>query len=411
MIRHYGKKISSIATAFSRFPAGEKLLAKEFSPIHSITDEQMIQSISCPGFLQRFNTDTMRIQSEYVHQFNTHTQGSEIVRTGTILDSDGNPYQMQLARDLASVGICVTDPSTNLPVIRLALRDRNLDGKPESTSPYYLKTIGGVTHKDVPERSFMLGEGNWYNASPEDTTPNGMRAVEFSIISSDPKKLIIDRLNGKVDKLPVSPKSLAAFIDDPFALIPFSDMTENNINLWWKHWYQIVQRGIRDGKEIPYPGQTSQRGFSGFFDHVVSHVSKNLKEVGYTHLSGSPTWYYVWHMNMSHGFQPQDEKQHYEALRFFDQLHNVQFKTQEGKTMTLGETDLKKPLQSWFAVAPFMMALHPFYEPQLDIKPEYREQFLHMYKSMKEHLKGEGESTIITYPLYPGRNLWHNKPL
>ncbi len=371
----------------------------------------MVQAVSCPGFMQRFDTGTISVQPEYVHQFNTHTQASEVVRTGTILDREGKPYQVQLARDLASVGICVVDPESSLPIVKLALRDRNLDGHPESTSPYYLKAIGGVDRAHIPKRSFLLGESNWYNSAPGDIVPEGMKAVEFSIVSSDPKKLIIDRLNGKIDKLPVSPKSLAAFIDDPFALIPFTEMTKGNINLWWKHWYQIVQRGIREGKEIPYPGQTSQRGFSGFFDHVLSHVGSYLKNEGYTHLSGSPTWYYVWHMNMSHGFVPQDRQQHQEALGFFDRLNGVQFKTQGGEIRALGETDKRKPLLSWFAVAPFMIALHPSYEPELDIRPEYREQFSHMYQSMREQLKGKDNSTIITYPLYPGRNLWHNKPL
>lgn len=406
------KKTKDIPNAtILRSQTGEWGGKKEISPIQTITDEQILQAISCPGFLERFDIGTAFIPPEYGTQFNTHTQANELTKTGSISDNEGKPFQMQFSRDLDSVGICVADPRSNLPVIRLVLRDRHLDGHPESTSPYYLNTIGGVKQANIPKRSFMLGGGNWYNAAVEDTVPEGMKAVEFSIISSDPKKLIIDRLNGKVDKLTVSPKSLAAFIDDPFALIPFSDMTENNINLWWKHWYQVVQRGIREEKEIPYPGQTSQRGFSGFFDHVVSNVSVLLKNARYTHLSGSPTWYYVWHMNIAHGFQPQDREQHHEALRFFDHLHKIQFKTQEGKVVRLAETDLHKPLPSWFAVAPFMMALHPTYEPKLDINVQYLEKFLYMYRSMKEQLKGENESTIITYPLYPGRNLWHNKPL
>lgn len=385
---------------------GEKHKSHEVSPVNRLTDNQLIQTLQCPGFLNVFDIQSLTFSHNgYGQQYFLHTGAVAQVKRGTITGVNGEQYSVSLIRDLDNAGVHVTNLDGKV-VTKVSYRDRRCDGTPEATPPTILRYVGGVCANQIPERSKEIGATSWYYSGPTDVELPERKSVEFSIASSNPLLQIEDLLKHKEGKLSVNPKMLASFIDNPFAYIPFDQPNKENIDKWWTLWWHVVQRGLRE-KKIPYPGQTSQSGFTGFFDHVLHESKALLEPLGYTHLSGVPTWGYVWNLNLKNGFQPDDVVQHQEALTFFDKVRAVTLP--DGRK--LEELNYKSGLHSWLAVAPFIMQLNPSYEPELHIDHKYvNGDFKALFGSMKKQLVTENNE-VWTYPLAPGRNLWHSLEL
>ncbi len=390
-----------------QIPRQERQLL-EASPLHRITDGQLLKAVSCTGFLERFRPETEQLEPEYRPIVNAHTEGYEMVREGHIQDRDGQEYGVRYARDLDNIGLTIHH-ADGTPIVHLKLRDREFDGTLEATSPHYLQTIGGVAEENIPYRSRFLGGTNWYYSGERDVPPH--KSVEFSIVSSDPTKRLDSRLGMKGEALWVPAERLARFIDDPFAFIPFNNPTPSALNEWYTMWWQVANRGLR-GKSIPFPGQTSENGFRGFFKHTVAEVSQLIGDLGYTHLSGVPTWQYVWSLNLANGFFPDHSDHHEQALSFFTALDEMQLphpgRKRRESDRRVGHLDQKDPLRSWLAVLPFAMNAQPDFVPHLAIAPELSQGFDTIYQTMHAHL-GQPDGSVRSYPLNPANNLWHSK--
>lgn len=382
-------------------------LTHEHAPVNRLSDAQLLSAIMCKGFQNAMQMNTLRFTDQKYHEvLSPETGGRLHIKTGHMLDQHGNDVDVRLVRDLDNAGVVVRD-RRNDELTHVIYRDRSHDGTLGATPPHILTMIGSHPPDTIPERSHKVGATSWYYSSPTDVQADGRRSVEFSITSSDPSKSIEHFLEQKENKLSVPPKLLAQFIDNPFSYIPFDHPTPEAMNQWWTLWWHVVQRGLRE-KKIPYPGQTSQSGFEGFFTHVLETSKQLLKPLGYTHLSGVPTWYYVWNLNIKNGFVPDDTNQHAEATAFFERLHRV--KLPSGKR--LDELDYKSGLYSWIAVAPFMMQLAPEYIPELHIDHKFvNGDFKDLYQGMMDQFYDKDQRAFYTYPLAPGRNLWHSLDL
>lgn len=427
------------------------LKENEFSPLHRISDKELLAAIACPGFKEKFALETSNIplddklsdDKKYRREIDPLTQAEFLIKELKIADKNGKEYNLRFTRDLDNLGIYLYDKDSNLNLIKFNLRDRHCDGDFSATPPFFLSEIplflkhlqknnnGNFSNLkipakplEIPSRSKKIGTTNWYYSALEDKIDAGKRGVEFSIVSSHPDSLIAKKLEVKADKLysGINLKSFAEFIDDPFAFIPFKNPTEENLSLWWKYWFQVVNRGLR-GKIIPYPGQTSQNSFNGFFNHILEQSRKLLKSLGFTHLSGVPTWYYVWQINIAKKFQPDNQKMHQETLDFFKNLWEIEipnsFKNSLGRSKLFSVKELtdqekinkvkRDPLLSWFATAPYVLMLNPEFTPQLNLKTEHNESFKQTLINLKTGFTKNGK--ISHYPLFPGRNLWHSLEL
>ncbi len=389
----------------------EKLpfLTSEHARIHALNDGQLLQTILCDGFKNAVKLNTLSFPSKaYGESRILHTGGNAHIKRGSLESKDGTQLSVSLIRDIDNAGVIVQNCDGE-EITKVVFRDRRADGTLGATPPAILTHVGKKAPSDVPTRSRQVGATSWYYSSPEDVQIVGRKSIEFSITSSNPEQSIAHLLEQKQSKLSVDAKQLASFIDDPFAYIPFDQPTPDNINKWWTLWWHVIQRGVRQ-KKIPFPGQTSQSGFKGFFDHVVTKSKELLKPLGYTHLSGVPTWYYVWNLNMKKGFQPDNPEQHEEALQFFSKLDGVVVPSHPPKK--LEELEHKSALASWIAVAPFMMQLSPEFVPELNIDHTFvNGDFKAIYASMMEQFYNKEQRAFYTYPLAPGRNLWHSLDL
>ena len=383
----------------------EKSTSQERSPFHQINDAQLLKVLKCSGFYTVFNPDSLTFSSSGYQKRNIpYTEAKAAVKQGTIEGLDGEKYQVLFLRDFDNAGVSIV--SNGKVITKINYRDRRFDGTPGASPPKMLQIIGHIAEDKIPSRSRQIGATSWYYSGQTDAVAPGRKSVEFSITSSNPLYKIVDSLRQKKDKLSGNHEALAAFIDNPFAYIPFTKPEKENVDKWWTLWWYVVQRGLRD-KKIPYPGQTSQSGFTGFFDHVL-HASKELlAPLGYSHLSGVPTWGYVWNLNLKNGFQPDNIDQHTEAIDFFEKISSI--KLPDGRR--LDDVHFKSGLHSWFAVAPFMLQVAPHYEPELKIDHKYvNGDFMALFNSMQKQLINEKDE-VYTYPLAPGRNLWHSLQL
>lgn len=376
-------------------------LHSEQNPLHAISQEELLGALSCKGFVSKYDVSSVKHGKRNL----VHQNGAwGLDQTATISDSQHTKkYKLHFVEDLDNSGIIVTDGQNTTTYSKIVLRDRSHDGSPEATPPHYLQVINGYSAKDIGERSKKLAFTTWSYSNPSDVIRTGQHAVELSIVSADPEQVLLDRLLKK-NRLFVDPKQLSQFIDDPFSYIPFGFSDPKEIDLWWKYWFQVVDRGLR-GKEIPQPGQTAQRGFEGFFKHTISASEKLAKECGYTHLTAVPTWTYVFHAFLENGFVPTNKKQAEEAFNFLNSL---------GKTELLNGEQLsthhpKDPLFSWLAVAPYVIELNTNHMPNLGIDETREQRFQMLYMNLKKSLQ-QGD-TVLTYPLAPGRNFWLEKKL
>lgn len=376
-------------------------LNSEKNPLHGISQERLLGALSCKGFVSKYDVGSVKLgKKNLVYQ----NRAWGLDQTATISDSQHKKkYQIHYVTDLDNNGVIVTDAQNTTTYSKIVLRDRSHDGSPEATPPHYLQVINGYSAKDIGERSKKLAFTTWGYSNPGDTLKQGQRAVELSIVSADPEKALLDRLLQK-NRLFVDAKQLAEFIDDPFSYIPFGFSDPKEIDLWWKYWFQVVDRGLR-GKEIPQPGQTAQRGFEGFFKHTIHASEEIAKECGYTHLTAVPTWSYVLHAFLENGFIPTNQEQFEEALQFVDALG----KTELPNGNTLDSYHPKDPLYSWLAVAPFVIELNPNHVPNLNIDKTRVERFNLLFQNLKKSI--QSDSKVLTYPLAPGRNFWLEKKL
>lgn len=370
-------------------------LRSEPLPIHSIDDKSLLSMIACNGFRNNFYLESLtKRQSRIVN--NDGAIGLD--QTSSIMSKDGAPYKVHFVTDRDNRGVILTDHTNQQVITKVILRDRHNDGTLEATPPKFLKMINGIPTDQIPPRSKEVGFTNWGYSNPGDKQARGQRGVELSIVSADPNQALLERLIKK-NRLFVNPIELAHFIDDPFAYIPFENASAQSIDTWWKYWFQVVDRGIR-GKSIPQPGQTSQRGFEGFFKNVVEEAKLAVKEAGYTHLTAVPTWTYVWHSFIENGFVPVDQAQAKETTEFLERIASIQLPGGE----CLSSLSPKHPLASWLSVAPFVLALNPDHTPHLNIDDVREERFQSTYNALKNAV--QSGDTIKTYPLSPGRNLW-----
>lgn len=377
--------------------------------LQEIPVERLLAMASCQNFQEQINLNKLELTSDWINQYNHKTQASWQICLGTIANFQGQLHQLQAWRDLDNLGLAIFGfENPDQIILRLNLRDRRCDGTDEATSPYYLQTVGGLTPTQIPPRSKQLGATNWYYSNPDyDKPPIGMLGAEFSITASDPRSCLEPLLLKKAGKLTVDPRQLYQFIDDPFAQIPYNDVNEMSLNSWYQHWWQVVNRGLR-GKSIPYPGQASQTGYKGFFQHVIKETGQTLRDLDYSHLCGVPTWRYVWGLNLYNGFLPENNGQHQQAVNFFNQQNEIELPSFSHKYLQkdkLGDLDNRHPLHSWFAILPFVLELDPEINPQVNLNREFATNFNETLECAKTvYCQNDN---VITYPLRPGQNLWH----
>jgi len=164
-------------------------------------------------------------------------------------------------------------------------------------------------------------------------------------------------------------------------------------------------------KDIPQPGQTLQRGFSGFFTHLTQSVEQLAKKGGYSHVTAVPTWTYVWHAFVERGYMPTDADQDNEVQDFFRRIGSVAFPKDiaQQDSQLLSSLPQKHPLISWMSVAPFALQLNPDYVPHLGLDEAREKRFQEIFHNLKNAV--QSEEGLKTYPLSPGRNLWLSKKL
>lgn len=386
-----------------------------FSKLAKVGDGELFGAICCQGAQDIFRVEEFDpdVPSSYEEVINSETGALHWMRKQELKDRRGIPYTVIFKQDLdnRSVEIAKRSDTGNLTVSRLNIRDRSYDGMPESTSPRFLNT------SDVPARSGFIGGTLWDYSNPNvDRQLPGRSSVEISRVSSDPERIIFDRLAEKEEKLydSVTPNELSRFIDDPFVALPFADPSKDSLSHWYKLWWQVVNRGIR-GKEIAYPGQVSERGFKNFSPHVLKSLPDILDQHGYSYISSVPTWAYVWKMNINgSGFSPDNLDQHDEAIVFFDRLGNVELPVTNDNGnrnhRRVRELSEKDPVISWLSVVPFALQLDPNIQPKLDIKRQHQEAFDELFSSIKDNIV-MSDGSVSTYPLSPSRNLWHSKKI
>lgn len=386
-----------------------------FKPVTRIPDKAMLGAIACKGVLDTFNLEDLHLPDgglKYRDVLDSTTGAVLWKAEIPVFDKSGQVFSAVFTRDLDNRGISLVRESPqegNLVVVKLNLRDRNHDGTEESTPPGFRR------RESFPARTGLIGGTNWTYDDPHvDLQLSGRASVEISRVSSDPNpvRVIFDRLNHKGERLypRVTPYELARFIDDPFAALPFKDPSPENLTTWYRNWWQVVNRGLR-GKWIAYPGQVSERGFSGFSSHVLDQLPSLLKSKEYTHISSVPTWIYVWKMNLQNsGFTADHPAHHQEVLDFLKKLGNVELPVLNNGHIKdhrrVSDLPEKDSLISWLAVMPFALKINQSLNPDLGIQPEHQQAFDDLYNSLRENLVIS--SGVTTYPLAPGRNLWQS---
>jgi len=392
------------------------------SPVARIEPSVLIEAIACPAFRHRFDVEHMQVVQPF-HRAPMENGAYAFIQEGFIPERSGDCHPVKWTRDRNGSMVQVCSPDGRYELMHLGLRDRREDGTPESTPPQFLTDIGGMDPDSVPSASYGTGATNWYYASPRfDVQPPGIRSAEFSIGSADSQTFLSNLLSRNPEKtarlFDQDPEGLADFIRDPFAQIPGPRAEGQDIDRWYRNWWQVANRGLR-GKFIPYPGQTATYGFKGYFSHVVEQSEALLKRLGYTHLSGVPSYHHVWNLNLEHGFEPENPEIHERALEFDRALKSVPIPDLSGAKAsrrlsdTLRGTDgglrTRGPLLSWYALLPFTLQAHPNHHPVININHGVEEQFQEAFgRAAETFCTGSG---IITYPLAPGENLWHSKQL
>lgn len=357
----------------------QKSINTETSPLSSVTNERLFNTIQCPGFLLHFNVNSLKETERIV----INNYGARGVDQGAdIADKNGNLYRVHFVEDIDNRGIIVTTLDGSQIVTKVVLRNRTDDATLGATPPEFLYTINGVPLDQAPPRSKELAFTTWSYSNPGDKLPDGTRMAELSIVSADPERELLNQLIKK-NSLFVPSEQLARFIDDPFSYIPRGNaINEDSINTWWKYWFQVVNRGLRN-KSIPQPGQTSQKGFEGFFSHSLSEAEDISKSAGYTHLSAVPTWTYVWHSFIEKGYLPTDSVQGQEAETFINMIRSI---TLLDDTL-LTSLSPKNPIASWLAVAPYVIELSNDKVPVLGIDDEREARFHELYSRLKAAVK------------------------
>ena len=388
----------------------ENVISQE-KGIHSISERELLRIVSCSSFCEEFSPEIINLEPLYRRELNKNTKAWQQIKRGEVKRKDGEIFDLMFTKDLDNFGVKILNSRIDSPILYLNFRDRSHDGTPNASPPEYLTRFSNE-QINIPDRSNYIGGTNWYYSSPEyDTQLPGRRCVEFSIVSSDPCSMLVEKLIPKEQKLLISPEKLCHFIDDPFSFIPeFSDY-KAMMNDWYLMWWQVVNRGLR-GKTIPLPGQTSEKGFKGFFREITANSKEVLSRLGYTHLSGVPTWSYVWKLNMLNGFLPDNREMHEQSVEFFTELDSVeipQFAKNTLKADVLGDLDDKNPLKSWYAVLPFILEVNPEFQPDFEINSDYKKNFDNTLIKVKETIIKSDK--ILTYPLRPGKNLWHSLKL
>lgn len=391
----------------------------ESAPLHALSDTDLLACIKCPGFQERFDEHSYHLTSKtFTRGYNKSSEALCLARRGEIKGKDGSDFIIFFVGDLDGVGIQIVAPETEEEIIKLHFRDRRYDGTRQATPQGYLKKFEKLSEGEIPARSKFLGATNWYHSSPDWDKPlEGRRAVEFSIVSSDNKMRIAPNLERKKDRLWVNPETYFHFIDDPYAFIPEDKEDEKALNDWYAMWWQVCSRGLMKGKSIPLPGQTSQHGFNGFLPHVVNESSRALRPLGYTHLSGVPTWYYVWELFLRNNFLPDDELLHAQACDFFsnviDQIKLPSVAKKRPEQTILRHLDgTCPPLKSWFAVLPYAFLVNRDFQPSLPdgVNDGLQEALNETLRLARERIIDD-QGRIQYYPLLPGKNLWHSRNL
>lgn len=376
-------------------------LKSEPASIHAATRQEILSTTACKGFETQFNINSVALTRKRIISVNG---GFGEDQMATIKRNNGDAYRIHFIRDLDNSGIIVTDEPGKHIVSKVVLRERDHDGTFEACSPYYLKTLDGLTDEQVPSRSRHIGYSAWSYSGDIDKLKQGEKALELSIVSSDSDKALLGMLLKKKG-LFVRPRELAKYIDDPFAYIPMGeDINEQSVTTWWKYWFQVVDRGMR-GKDIPQPGQTSQRGFDGFFSNVLYASEKIAKKTGHTHLTAIPTWSYVWHAFVERGYEPTNKQQEKEAVDFFKRIGTIILP--DGNPVS--HHSPKHPITSWLAIAPFVLQLNPNFVPCIGLDDIREKRFQTIYNQIKNAV--QSDEGVKTYPFFPGRNLWLSKKL
>lgn len=390
---------------------GERLRIPE-RHIRHMSDEELLRIVTCSSFRENYDVENISLEQNYHRYLNPETKAWQKIKEGYCTrKSDSTEYKVFFSRDLDNLGVKFVDKENHCPILYLNFRDRKHDGSLNATSPFYLNAYGDPNNP-IPKRSNYIGGTNWYYSSKEyDTQFKGRKSVEFSIISSDPCSYLSEKLLTKKAKLLIDPLTLCHFIDDPFRFIPNNPGYKAMMDNWYLMWWQVVNRGLR-GKNIPLPGQTSETGFKGFFREIIQNCKEKLPKYGYTHMSGVPTWGYVWRLNILNGFLSDNNDLHMKAVNFFRALDSIKLPSNIAKknnTEFLGDLDDKDPLKSWYAVMPFILKLNPDYCPNLQIEKEYQQNFNEAFSKIRESISINNE--VLTYPLEPGKNLWHSLKL
>lgn len=396
----------------------------ELSPLHAISDRQLIKLIACPGIMKRFNigdlTEKFTLRGNQEVRVNTITGATYTTREEEITDRQGKPFQLEILRDLDSVVIQIKtteEKNGKVPVVKVGLRDREFDGTPKASPQFFLHAFDGIPITSTPERSQWLGAVDWHYSGEFDKVDPNLQAVELSVVSSDPdinvRDLLVQKqLRSERERLWVDPHSLANFIDDPFAQLPEGDPpSESEMNNWYLHWWQVTNRILR-GKPVALPGQTSLKAFEGFLEHVTVQSEQYIKELGYNTLSAVPTWEYVRQKFQRLGFTPDNTIQHQQAEKFTAILENMQLPhlTRRDDNFRTRDFVNRKALISWLAILPFAIQKSPNFSPTLPINSNHEKGFRNVFQAVKDAVS-TNDGTVLTYPLAPGNNLWYSLSL
>lgn len=383
------------------------LLESSPAPLTRITDEELLYAVACPGFRTHFDTSSAKtiytnptckqsvgaVRSERVDRIN-HRNGQQHLLT---FNGDRNTRSAFVKADRGKDVV---------RVIGVRLRDRRDDGTPAATPPAYLRSIGGFDPSEIPLESYGVGDTDWYYSSDSDSPVREGRGAEISVVASDPTCMLGDILSGKEGKLYIAQAAeFSAFLSNPFDALPSDPADADALNTWWTHWYQVANRGHR-GKSIPYPGQTSAQGFKGYFKHITAASEHLLRQNDYDYISAVPTWLHVWYKFGDEGYLPDDEAQYEETTDFIGRLDAIP----NGSYTTLADMPPAHPLRSWYAVAPYAMALTDETPQLIGAAAAHQESFKKQLSAAYTALHTP-EDTIAQYPLAPGRNLWMSKSL
>ena len=262
------------------------------------------------------------------------------------------PSSIHLGDDNTAAALEIRTLETGRKWFQLKLRDHELDG------PNWKAT----------------SLSTWQCKSPVDIWAK--KAVERSRYILDPRYPLENDL--------IDPE-LVQYVKNPWEHIPYEDPTPEKINSWLDKWKTVVQRN-----QPIYPGSFYTKHINEYGNFVHQFSVDMLRNLGYEQLTSNPTWYHIAKLNEKRGYSYK-ERADSEAMAKMDLALS-------------GLSNLDMARRSWVCTAQYMYQL-------IEENGQSPEHITQLHGIDQSTVLRDTSGRIITYPLFPNKNLWQILPL